>query len=1170
MTLTCRRIAALLTLCAFLLAVLMPAAVRADEGEQIYAKALKERISEISVVRYGENGSDIVDTWSESILGKKTGEWLYCTEPETKFEEGYKTAVPAEKHMSENAVRLIGAMMYWFDENMCAGTDSTDEYMFRQEIVWNILNQEKKWRPECRYEHGRGEKCGFGHSLESHREKLFSDGLEWAEKHSGQVEVEAVVYEGKGQPLMDLTYKWKPRGFVKIHKMSAEPELTDGNGCYSLDGAVYGIYADKNCSRRISTLTTDGGGDSNALELDVGQYYIKEDKAPSGYALDPAVYPVTVTEDRTAALDVRDIPQSAPAEILLQKLDAETGKNVPQGAAALAGGEFTVHYYAGLYEGGVPEQPDRTWVIRTDDEGRGMLSDESLVSGDSLFRNSQGEAVLPLGTITIQETKAPEGYLINEEVFVIPVTSDGNAEKVCVYNMPEVPERVIRGELRIIKTAQDADEGKEHKRPLEGVVFEITSKTTGKSVRITTDENGYAGTEQIGNLPYDTYIVSETVTPDGYEPVGDFEVTVSEEGQVLHYILEDKLVVAPVRLVKTDASTGKTIPVAGAEYQLLDSGKKPVSMTTYYPKEETHQTFITDETGSFVLPEKLLAGVYYFREVKAPDGYLLNGNDIRFEISDSADWTEPVVITAEDSPAMGRIRVEKTDEYTDCPLQGARFSVTAAEDIVTPDGTVRAAKGTKVAVLSTGEDGIAESEPLYLGKYILKEEKQPSGYVLPENAEWTVELKYRNQDTAVTTQTEKVGNRPTVVIIDKRVSGSEQRLPGVEFVIWNADREDSADSGMTRSCTTDRNGQIRLEALPPGRYCVQEVQGVPGYAVDSGIHEFEIGEDGCIEGQGEYTLTVENKKTRITETNAVCVDTDTSETYPWKKTAVRDTVSITNIQPGEEYRLTGILMDSATGSALREDGSEDGDFLKCECLFTGTEPEMTVDMMFEFDASAFAGRTVVVYEYLYQSGVRISEHTDPEDERQQFRIKAPEMGTTAASPESGTHDIPAGENAAIRDVVKYKEIIPGIYTLKGILMDRDTGEPLLINGERITAEKEFEITEADGITELEFSLDASGLDGRQAVVFEYLYRKGCGEPAASHEDITDQGQTVTFRGENVPHTGDTAPDILSIISAAAGAAGLAVLLAARGTGRILKRKDAYNMKKKMRTDTHGE
>ena len=1350
-------------------------------GEQIYAKKLQKGISAITVTQYYPGGYKILDTWREGMLGRDTGEWLYCADPNTRFSEGYKTGVPATDYMSEYTVNLIGALMYWYDNNMCAGVNSTDDYLFKQEIVWTMINMEKQWHPGSLYEHGNGTDCDWGHDLYSHRDEIFIDGLAWATENIGRVKTDATVYEGDGQPLMDLTYELVTKGGAKLQKVSAVPELTDGNNCYSPAGAEYRVYTDPGCTDQAGTLITDGSGSSGIIELDAGNYYVQEYSAPEGYALDPSVYPITVTAGQTATLEVQDVPQSAPVEILLQKKDSKTGQNLPRGAASLAGAEFTVCFYPGFYTE-VPEiAPVKSWVFRTDDSGRCTPDEDCFVSGDPLYRDPEGKAVLPLGTVTIQETKAPVGYRINEEIFIRQITSEGEGETVDTYNAPDIPEEVICGELRIVKVGRDAQAANGDKKALAGAVFEITSKTTGESVRITTDENGVASSKQAGDLPFDTYVVSEVVTPEGYEPVGDFEVTVSEEAQVLYYTLEDKLITAPVRLVKLDAATGKAIPLAGAAFQLLDSEKQPVALSADDPKDEPRSIFTTDETGSFVLPEKLPVGIYYFREVTAPAGYLISKEDIRFEITESYDWDAPVVVNASDVPAMGRIRVAKTDgsdgkpvagavlevtaaedivtpdgtirlaagavadtlttgkdgqaesrelylgkyqvreksappgyllntsvfdaelkykdqdtavfvqnieikdepvkgiirvvktdsetgkvipgeaefeiraaediitpggtvhaekgtivdtvktdengrgssrelfpgkytvkektapegyllndrvfdvelsyidqntavvygdvtvpdspamgkiriiksdEYTGRLLKDAVFTVTAAEDISTPDGTVRIPKGTVAATLTTGEGGEVESGPLYLGKYILKETKQPAGYIHSPNKEWTVELKYQDQTERIVTGTIEIRNRPTVVIIDKKVTGSDQRLSGVKFAVWNKDDEDPEDPEKTCKYIyrTGRNGQIRLEALEPGHYCIQETEGVPGYAKDPEIHEFVIGEDGLAEGLEEYILEVENKKTEITETEAVSVDTGGKETYPWKKTTVRDTVELINIQPGEEYRMVSALADAQTGELLRENDSSDGVFLKAERRFTGTGPEMTVEMMISFDASAFAGRTVVVYEYLYQDDVKISEHTDPEDEKQQFFISAPRIKTTALAQESGTHEAEAAEHAVIRDSVEYENIIPGSYILRGILMDRQTAEPLLINGENIIAEKEFEITEADGVVENEFILDASGLDGKSMVVYEYLYRKGCEEPAVSHEDINDAGQTVVFRKKIIPQTGDGTDILLPIAFAAAAGSGILLLLAVRL--RACRRRNGYRHRKK--------
>ena len=647
---------------------------------------------------------------------------------------------------------------------------------------------------------------------------------------------------------MTVSVLFEAKGRLELYKASANPEITDNNGCYSLGGGVYELLQG---NVQVATATTNDQGYAEFNDIAAGQYTLREIKAPQGYALDPQTYNVTINSSQVTRIDVKDVPQSDPVTILLGKIDAETTQNMPEGAASLANAEFTIKYYDvqsstdPALTGAVPL---RTWVMRTDERGFTRLGDAYKVSGDEFYRLN-GVITLPLGTLTIQETKAPQGYLLNSEVFVRQITSSGTAESVNTYNEPTIPEDVIRGDLQIVKFGQDADDTTEQKTPLSGIIFSLTSKTTGEQFEIVTDENGYASTQQLGNprggLAYDTYIVHEKNTPPGFKPVDDFEITISEEGQTLYYILEDKLIVSPVQLVKVDATTGNTIPLADAEFQLLDKDKNVITMTTHYPTETVHETFKTDATGRFTLPETLTSGVYYFREVNAPNGYLLNGQDIQFEITEAHDWDAPFVVTFEDTPAMGQIVLTKTDGDTGEPLEGAEFSVTAVEDIVTPDGTIRATAGEVVDTITTDITGTARSKELFLGKYTVTETVQPVGFVLPTTT-WDVELTYKDQNTAIVVGNIEVQNKPTKITIKKVEADTGQPLEGIEFAVWNKAFEDSVDPEMAvkETYVTDANGTISITYLEPGAYCVQETATLPGYVLDDTVKEFTIDENG--------------------------------------------------------------------------------------------------------------------------------------------------------------------------------------------------------------------------------------------------------------------------------------------------------------------------------------
>lgn len=239
-------------------------------------------------------------------------------------------------------------------------------------------------------------------------------------------------------------------GSLELIKSSANQTITNGNSCYSLKGAVYGLYQN---GIEIARKTTDVNGYAKFENVTAGNYDLKEITPPKGYALDKRTYPVTINSSQTTRVDVKDYPQSDPVAILLGKVDKDTTQNMPQGSASLEGAEFTIKYYAVHSDKDPAEsgkKPVRTWVLKTNKDGKTAMVDSLKVSGDEFFKTSQGYNTLPLGTITIQETKAPKGYLLNEEIFVRQITSKGTTEGVETYNMPTIEEEVIRGDIQLI------------------------------------------------------------------------------------------------------------------------------------------------------------------------------------------------------------------------------------------------------------------------------------------------------------------------------------------------------------------------------------------------------------------------------------------------------------------------------------------------------------------------------------------------------------------------------------------------------------------------------------------------------------------------------------------------------------------------------------------------
>lgn len=687
----------------------------------------------------------------------------------------------------------------------------------------------------------------------------------------------------------------QPKGNVQLQKVSAQTDITEGNFCYSLEGAVYGVYTDAGCTAQAGELVTDASGKSGLLSVNAGTYYVKEKTPPRGYALDGTVYRVDVQAGQTAQVSAKDIPQKNPVEVLLKKYDGELDfqeeGNAPQGAASLAGAEFTFRFYTGDYDSlekleGV--SPARTWVFRSDDRGFVSTQEEYFVEGDPVWRDGNGGFFLPLGTVTIQETKAPQGYNLNSETQLVRVTPEGTGEQVQTYQTLAFEEDVIRGDLELIKVYQNEEEKEDVLEGIEGVEFTLTSRTTGQEVlRIVTDREGKATTRSEdyprGRLVYDTYLVTETKTPEGYNPVKPFEVEISEENVTVSGIYrQDTLITSPIQVLKVDASTGKTIPAAGTEFQLLDADRNVVTMTSHYPEYQVYETFVTDEEGRFTFPEKLKYGTYYLREVKAPKGYLLNGEELAFTVEEDKDWGSPLTVRFADENAMGRISIDKYEEGKEEYLAGTEFEIQAAEDIVTPDGTVRLKKGELAGTLTTGNE-TAVSEELFLGKYTVRETRQVPGFALPEKA-FQVELKYKDQTTPVVEEHLTVYNEPTSLVLLKYEKGSEEKtaLAGVRFKVWlkqdeaveeeavmgedTVTEEDAVDPGYTLEeiYETDEEGRIEIPyLLPDSTYCIQEAETLPGYIPDGTVHEVYVDAQGRIEGGAVCVMKFENDYTKL-------------------------------------------------------------------------------------------------------------------------------------------------------------------------------------------------------------------------------------------------------------------------------------------------------------------
>ena len=496
---------------------------------------------------------------------------------------------------------------------------------------------------------------------------------------------------------------------------------------------------------------------------------------------------------------------------------------------------------------------------------------------------------------TIREITPSEGYLLDKTIHKVGAEPKlFTIEHNLVAN--DVTEQVMKGNIAIIKHTDDGETKIE--TPENGAEFEVYLKSSGSFEKadkderdtIVCDENGFAQTK---DMPYGVYTVHQTKGWEGREFMKDFDVFISQDGQTYRYLINNANFESYIKVVKVDAETGKTIPYAGAGFQIYDPDGNKVSMTFTYPTPTTIDTFYTDADGQLVTPEKLDYGKEYsLVEVQAPYGYVLDSTPVSFDVTEENSTQEGgITLIKVDKPNMaqkGTISVEKTGEvffgvnvsgeedkdviyqpvYKVKGLAGAVYEITADEDIITPDGTLRYHKGDVVDTVTTDEDGKAKSKELYLGKYTVVETKAPNGMVINKEKH-SVELTYAGQDVAVTeTATSFVNERQKVKISFEKVLeqnetfgiGKNDEIKNISFGLYA--KEDIVSSsgtvipadGLIEIITLDENGTATANTdLPFGSYYIKEIATDEHYILSDTQYPFTF------EYAGQDTETVEIK-----------------------------------------------------------------------------------------------------------------------------------------------------------------------------------------------------------------------------------------------------------------------------------------------------------------------
>lgn len=999
------------------------------------------------------------------------------------------------------------------------------------------------------------------------------------------------------------------RGSLTVTKTS-EDGLTEGVKFHLYGKSLSGLAVDEYA-------VTDSNGIAafdNVLISGDTPYTLEEADTASKYI---------IPEKQTTVIEWNKVTNKSFDNILkkwqltVTKSDKETG--IAQGDASLGGAKY------GIYKG---DQLVDTYTT----DSNGQFTTKSYIC-DSDW--------------SLREITPSEGYLVtsgSEHIGAEPklYTVEYNSTAL------DVIETVHKGRIAVIKHCDNGETQIE--TPESGAEFEVFLKSSGsyeaakESERdiIICDEFGFAETK---DLPYGFYTVKQTKGWEGKELLPSFDVSIKENGETYRYLINNATFEALIEIVKKDIETDNVIPASGIGFKVrnTDTGEYIVQHINY-PTPVDIDIYYTDSTGKLMMPEALPYGNYEIIEQNTCYGYVLDSEPVPFKV----DGSQTVVTVEKHNVAQkGTITVSKSGEvfssvtavsggyvdedgndiafpnlyqpvYSVQGLAGAVYEVTAAEDIYTLDGTLRYAKGDVVAEITTDENGTAVTEPLYLGKFEVREKTAPFGMVISDEVH-PVELTYAGQEVKITeTATAFYNERQKAEISLSKVLekneifelGNNNEILSVQFGLFAADNLTAANgsvipaNGLLEIVSCDENGNVMFRTdIPVGAklyvkelavdahyilsdkkypmefaYAGQEIADVEirvndGEAVnndliygtikglkidreteeaiagalfglfrsdeteftaekailtaessENGIFTFENVPYGIwfvkelqpagafLSNEKIYPVTVsENEQfieitvvnDRIPEIGTLAAVDGEKEICTTEVFTLTDTVSYKHLIPGKEYVLKGVLMDKTTDKPLLIDDQE----IHAETVFTPDEPLGVAIVEFTFDSKYIKADTdIVVFESLYKDGKELAVHADIEDEDQTVTVKVSEIGTQATA--EGEKEITAKGSATIDDIVSYRNLTPGKeYTVKGILMNKKTGEPFIANGKEITAEITFIPEKPDGEIKVSFTFDTAGITTEtEVVVFERLFRNGV--EIAYHTDIEDDGQTV--------------------------------------------------------------
>jgi len=908
-----------------------------------------------------------------------------------------------------------------------------------------------------------------------------------------------------------ITPVFPKTGYLRIHKTSSDPALTDGNSCYNFTNITYKIYSDSSCTTEVQTLYLDQDGYSQSVELTEGTYYIKEtDAVNSGYALDTNVYTVTVTAgttfDAPQTWSTKDAPLNDPLGIVINKINSDGTT-----AADLSGAEYTITYYPKQYTSVAeiaadtdPEVKPTVWVIQTKKHSDGSyyasLRDECIVpnsnSAGAVFgKNHTGTYVIPLGTITVEETKAPEGF--TKDGAIVSSAKTGAAisgtNNVYLFQFVDENSAVYLKSGNALSTSLDdetavtltyAERQINGSPKMEKHDFELNKKAAmggtsfeGISFEIYCLDDSVA----IGN---DIYTKGQTITTVTADAEGNIDVGM--QFPVGHYAVREK---------------------AANNYYTMTTGQIHYFNVVEYQGEAFIQ--YEPDTNAVTFIDRVVRGDLSFVKKNSDTGEALAY--IPFRITNNTTGETHYILT----DANGNF-TSTTGKTTNTNANDDVLSKYGEKDVV-PQSVIDSLAKDAGLWFGMGSEGTMTAANDSYGAFVY------GTYTITElKTEATRSMKMYTNTFTIDTDGKvfdlgTVNNVPMGIkttLVDVNGEHFTEAASTVTLTDHVAYKNLDTDKTYTLTGTLyvkegDALTELMTETVdfqPTETSGTQDVtftfdaSALVGKSVVA-FEELSLNGEFCAEHKDKddenQTVVFPDLKTtaRDSETDDHVSNADDSIT-------IIDTVSYSSLLPGKEYTVTGTLMNKETKEPVLIDGEK----VTASTTFTAEKSEGSVEVVFEFDASAIAGTTVVAFESMEYEGVEVAVHADIEDEDQTVYI--PDVHTTATAANT-THDHVTGANEDL--IITDEVVLTGLkigneYTVKGVLMDKSTGEELKVNDESITAEETFTADAADMIITLTYTLDAITLAGTTTVVFETLYTEG--KEVGRHHEIDDEGQTV--------------------------------------------------------------